>query len=562
MMVITTVSITSSAQIINESILDIDFKNPSLQKANIKNFPLNNWPKIVCGNSTWLPGSSPKEWSSILDDKNFNDNNEIVGVFGIVVTKPHVSHEDVWFTHPFGFDWNFDVGWKSNTNFNSLQSPQGITEKDSEAADARKAAISKGMQGVIHVEMDSGFIPPFYRAKKGNSVAVFGRWIVDCGHDNFQTEIHPPLMFVKAVGQAAIGGGSFTESTVIGRPFMITQTFGKGKSLRNHIAEQTIKLLGLQTTGPFAAAFKYEAIPIILPNSFSGSHLMTFNIRPPRKALQNEHLYLSYHFTVRTGVTVTFFDVNDGYGTIRVNVLFDELNYTPPTIPLVVEETIPIETIKKFNSDLSKALWVGQFGAAANPFVAIALQKGVTTKRYNIPLYTEQNDIKVSMNELRANNQAGIVVDNTQIYPIRGSMKVEWIYKEPEFVADLCKLHPSQLNTDKNEIVFFPNNLNKSQLITIANPTNTPIQLGKLFLDGENPERFVLQSKTIISTRPGGSQPPEECSNILLQPHGSCSFRVAMLPGSSGNLLHATINIPGGGPCPLKITIRELNKVQ
>ncbi len=539
---------------INASILDIDYTNPLPENENIKDYPASNWPQNICENSLWLSGSSPKEWGSILDAKNSIDNNAIVGVSGIAI-NPHTSGADVWFTHPFGSDWNFDVAWKTNQNFDFLQNP--IIKTDAETNAVRDKATSKDLQGVIHVEMDSAFVPPFFRAKEGNSVAIFGRWIVDCGHDNYQTEIHPPLLFVKAVGQLAIGGGSSTESTVIGRPFMVAQDFDDGESLRDHLAKQTNELLQLQLTGPFVALFHYEAIPNILPNSFSGTHLMSFNIRPPREALENEHLYLSYHFTVRTGVTVSLSDVNDGQGTIRVNVLFDDVNYIPPQLPPAIEDNISIETIKGYNDDLGKALWIGQFGAAANPFVAIALQNGVKTNRYDIPLYTEQNDITVSMNELRANPTAGIVVDDSQIYPIRGSMKVEWVYKEPETVEDICTIHPSPLTSDVNEVSFQSENLDKinSQLITITNPTDAPIQLGKLSLDGTNPERFALQYKTIILLRHGMTQPSEDCSNTSLPPNSSCSFRVVVLPGPNDKL-DATIQIPGGGPCNLKIPIR------
>ncbi len=140
-------------------------------------------------------------------------------------------------------------------------------------------------------------------------------------------------------------------------------------------------------------------------------------------------------------------------------------------------------------------------------------------------------------------------------------------WKAPGVITDICELHPTPLTSSLNEVLFFPNNLNKSQLITINNPTDAPVQLGKLFLDGTNPDRFALQNKKVIALifrngQPVGSQPPEDCSNTTLPPHGSCSFRIAMLPGTSGLLLNATINIPGGGPCTLKIPIRELGITQ
>ena len=52
--------------------------------------------------------------------------------------------------------------------------------------------------GVLGVETDQFLLPSLYRPKQGDRVAVFGRWIVDCGHPDFHTEIHPPLLTARA----------------------------------------------------------------------------------------------------------------------------------------------------------------------------------------------------------------------------------------------------------------------------------------------------------------------------------------------------------------------------
>ena len=89
----------------NASILDVDYKNPS--NTAINHFPANLWPKRICGDAVWLPGTASREWESILDGDKSTSNSEIVGVSGNVF-NPHTSKADVWFTHPFGFDFNFD----------------------------------------------------------------------------------------------------------------------------------------------------------------------------------------------------------------------------------------------------------------------------------------------------------------------------------------------------------------------------------------------------------------------------------------------------------------------
>jgi hypothetical protein len=53
---------------------------------------------------------------------------------------------------------------------------------------------------VLGVEIDQDLVSQEFREwlTEGDRVAVFGRWIVDCGHDDFHAEIHPPLLMVAA----------------------------------------------------------------------------------------------------------------------------------------------------------------------------------------------------------------------------------------------------------------------------------------------------------------------------------------------------------------------------
>jgi hypothetical protein len=95
------------------------------------------------------------------------------------------------------------------------------------------------LPGTIGMETDHDLIPDSYQPHDGDRVAVFGRWIVDCGHGDkpgipgWHTEIHPPLLV--ATGRST-GSGDFaancsaeqTCSSMIGRPFLISQQFGDG----------------------------------------------------------------------------------------------------------------------------------------------------------------------------------------------------------------------------------------------------------------------------------------------------------------------------------------------
>ena len=89
--------------------------------------------------------------------------------------------------------------------------------------------LNLGVPGVLGVEIDGAFVPRDYQAQQGDRVAVFGRWIVDCGHTDFQTEIHPSLMLT--VARPTNAG---TSVKVISRPFLVSQEFGDG-ALRQHL---------------------------------------------------------------------------------------------------------------------------------------------------------------------------------------------------------------------------------------------------------------------------------------------------------------------------------------
>ncbi len=405
----------------NSSILDVEFKN---QRPNI-NLKNQNWTTNICGNSLWLKGDAPYEWASVLDNKK-NGNSEIVGVAGTVLSNPHQSLDDVWFTHPFGKDFDFNMAWAVNPNFDFLQNPFSLA--DEEHDNSVIEALKKGFAGgILHVEIDSAFIPQPYRAVENDQVAVFGRWIVDCGHPVYQTEIHPPLMFVKASRDP---NGRATFSKIIGRPYLISQDFGDGKTLRNHLNDQISDLLGKSFIPlPIGVAYANDhlvAKPNIASKPFTGTHWMIFYVRPPRSGEKYQKAYVSYNFTVRSGVTVTLFNVNDGNGTIGVNVLMDELNYIAPPLPHKREINIPINELQKIDEvkSLVKNL-KGLGNGIGNYAINYVIDKGVITNQYDLYDVSEPSNLTIPADQINANKSVGII-NNNQPFPIKGSIKVEW----------------------------------------------------------------------------------------------------------------------------------------
>ncbi|HEX5223486.1 MAG TPA: hypothetical protein VFW29_00015 [Solirubrobacteraceae bacterium] len=66
--------------------------------------------------------------------------------------------------------------------------------------------------------LESGYIP-----QEGDRVAMRGRWIIDCGHNDFHGELHP-ISFM-AFGHAE---GNKTVAHVLANPYRVTQLYGSG----------------------------------------------------------------------------------------------------------------------------------------------------------------------------------------------------------------------------------------------------------------------------------------------------------------------------------------------
>ena len=93
--------------------------------------------------------------------------------------------------------------------------PSGQTWLDSSTSNA---------QGV-----QDGFVP-----REGDRVAAMGRWIIDCGHPNYQAELHP-LTFL-AFGHDE---GGRTVTHVLANPYRVAQVYTPDPSTTNHVNDAT-----------------------------------------------------------------------------------------------------------------------------------------------------------------------------------------------------------------------------------------------------------------------------------------------------------------------------------
>jgi hypothetical protein len=394
----------------------------------------------------------------ILDTRNEFDA-DIVGLSGTAIL-PSISTKDIPFSHPFGFDWEFFVA--PDPQYTNLLAPSN-TGRDpatnvplpegGEFDNATQHAISLGLsvpRGVLGVETDQDLVPPLFRAQDGDRVAVFGRWIVDAGHSDFHSEIHPPLLLASARGVPKVGDPDnpppdappfdATTCRIIGRPYLVSQEFGDG-ALREHLFKEATKVLcpGFPVSAFLGnCSLHVEAHPRFMPKPFSGIHLINIAVSPPQpRRSPNDKLIVSFHFTVRTGVAVqvigpgTIFSGTDAVGVI---ISMNDVGYTGPPLPTRQVINLSMDDLGKANPEARQAYEEGIITAAGaaitgltNPAAAALLAQGVTTDRYSAPVAASPRDSELTITP--ATDIAGptpFSVDDGQPFPVYGFITVEW----------------------------------------------------------------------------------------------------------------------------------------
>lgn len=412
------------------SILDLNYNNSSIV-GNIVNRP--DWARGIAGGQTWLDNASPRyEWTQIPDPTSEYENGA-VGISGTAVL-PGISAGDVPFVHPFGFDYEFYIA--PDAQYNALLAPSNVAPAPGSDYDTAKnqanGRLGLSVPGVLGVETDQYLVPGDYRAQDGDRVAVLGRWIVDCGHSDFHSEIHPPLVHVWA-RPSPLHPTLRTESRIIGRPFLVSQEFGDG-ALREHLFNEVEKALTFQS-------LRVEAHPQIKPKPFEGVYLLSYTLRPPTpRQSPSDTLFVSYHFTIRGvpgqgGVAVQV--VDGGSDSVNVIIVLNDVSYTPPSLPHKNDWSLSLDDLDRLNPDAASIYRDVIFGSLLlNPIGAGVLAQGILTDRFDAPLASSPHDNEnvVSLVPVASlPNPTPVSTDNNQPFPIYGWVSVQWnILKDKE----------------------------------------------------------------------------------------------------------------------------------
>jgi hypothetical protein len=401
-----------------------------------------NWAaNISHGSTIGITSPPPWEWVSVYDprfEKEGSLNNPMVGLTGWVV-NPSISGSDVWFVHPWDRDFEFYI--VPDPQYQSLLAPSntGVTPGtgaiDSDVHDANTTAHSIGLtapRGVLGVETDQRLLPASFRNlfQNGIRIAAFGRWIVDCGHDDFHTEIHPPLLLaVATVGPAPAGAQSASEMTsvrIMSRPYTVSQKFDEGNFI-DHLLAEVVKVETSFFGIPLST--RVEAHPTVFTTPYDGRPYIKLLVQPPPPKHGGpiavaRRLKVSYHFTHRTGVAVQLF--NAGNGTVGIIIVLGDLN--PAALPPKHDLTVQWSELGDKYGFVVDALQVVDI-LTLNIAAAFFLNRGILTDLYDAPSASspvDNQNVATAVDIDHIQPAAGLSEDDKQPFPIYGFVNVWW----------------------------------------------------------------------------------------------------------------------------------------
>jgi len=403
-----------------------------------------HWAEKITGGKTIQDfGSGVLEWTPVYDpsfEQEGSLNNPVVGLTGWVVPAKNpggLSGGDVWFTHPFGFDWEYYIVpdpqyhgllAPSNTGTDPVTGKTSDTDYHDATTHARKALGLKAPFGVLGVEIDQDLVPPSFRndVTDGARIATFGRWIVDSGHPDFHTEIHPPLLTAvakPAPPPAGVQASRMTHVEVMSRPYTVSQRFSEGNFV-NHLITEVGKVE--TTIFGFPLSWRVEAHPTVLTTPYQGRPYIKLLIKPPvpRSPLRAQELIVNFHFTYRQGVAVRVY--NAGNDTVGVIIVLGDLNPAPLTPKHDV--TVDWDQLGSEYSWIIDGLQIADI-LLGKELSAIILNRGILTDHYDAPSASSPGDFQnvaapVSIDRLQPS--AGFFEDDRQPFPIYGWMNVYW----------------------------------------------------------------------------------------------------------------------------------------
>jgi len=395
----------------------------------------------VCGGSDGDRfGFNPKvllEWASVLP------GTDVITPFSGTVVRTENSTADFPFAHPFGNDTEFfavpDANFSnllaaSNSPTEAQCAPGSESQEYCEARDTIRQLHLSGA-GALGFEIDRGLLDPAYRPRAGERVAAHGTWIVDCGHRDYHTEMHPPLIVARA---RVLPNNGELRGTLIARPYTLTQTYSPDNApFFPHALGQLAKEAVSPSGGPISAE------PVISSRPFTNPLVAQYVFAiPPTGVSGDLPTRVRYHFVTRPGVTVSL-SHPDKY-RVFVSVSMDPTKYAPAPAPSCTPQAFTPDqiddaagwsrgTFRNLSGAVSTVgpgaidflgLFVGIPPGTLEPFViksTIALNAGVRKLDCTIspPIIPPTAPSTTGSDNL-------VVEDATQPYPVAGWLVISW----------------------------------------------------------------------------------------------------------------------------------------
>lgn len=266
-----------------------------------------------------------------------------VMVSGSVATT-HLGPQDEPMSHQYGDDLSMNI--ELDSQFMPFRKHLG-TEPGEETDTQMHVEISSGLiphlpfatpgpdTGQTWQEMSqanydlSGFQPGFAEPNIGDRILIMGRWIIDCGHANFSSELHAMSFLAWAHAE-----GSKTVVRTYYNPYRDSEHYNPDFTMLGNVDDAT--RFGDANTKTFPAYLVDEVVRVVAGQS---DHLRSYELMDSTKTSPAEwqvcapvgssgsSLSVHYDVVTRQGVTFTV-TKNDTTGCAAIHTSLDA-GYTP-----------------------------------------------------------------------------------------------------------------------------------------------------------------------------------------------------------------------------------------
>ncbi len=349
--------------------------------------------------------------------------------------------------HPFGFDWEFQLAL--DDAYGVLLSPANVQGEGGNPI-LMSAALGFGPRALLGLEWDKGLLPRSFRGhvNHGDRAAVFGRWILDTGHDYdgfFRTEIHPPLLVATGSVVTEHERSQFTRVLFMSRPYLPGQTYSVdlAKIYDDHAPDDGAffnRLLNEIWSAVVLESAHVEVHPKIKSRAFEGDYRLHFIVRPPPPPDSHQYrLLVPFQFTVRTGCNVEITSTAADHIDVIVTL---SPGYTPPPLPHRNERTYSRDELDRLSPgvgfqilelEVVTGLIAANFpwgGILLSAWVEYVLSNGIITDEYEtLPEFDIRDATNAVWNAYADNIPAGkgIVPGDDEPYPVYGWLETRWV---------------------------------------------------------------------------------------------------------------------------------------